>query len=251
MHMLLQDTNLRVSEQLAFGVGVCISLISTLYCCIYLGDFGRCKVPDNFEHDLLEHYMDYLDGHGKVIPARKKHLNAFIYFIDRILPSVNYDMNDYGPVAKKNKLLQDCFTPSDEAYALIMIQNYTQRWIRQIQARDAENLARKAGTFSLTPKEGEERQAYQQPPEWFHARWTGSHDGNKSSGWDIDGIQAFTKHGESIKEMRRNKIQGEKLEKYIVEYWKGTIKTKSKRKPPKVVFEAFAEDHIDPKYAEV
>ena len=51
--------------------------------------------------------------------------------------------------------------------------------------------------------------------------------------------------------MRLNKIQGEKLEKYIIEYWRGTIKTKVKRKPPKVVVVAFAEDLIDPKYAEV
>ena len=251
MRMLLQGTNLRVSKLLEFGHGVCISLISTLSCCIYLGDFERCKVPDNFEHDLLEHYRDYLDGHGKVIPARKKNFKAFIYFIDRILPSVNYDMNDYGPVAKKNKLLQDCFTASDEAYALIMIQNYTQRWIRQIQAKEAESLARKTGTFTQEPQEGEERQAYQQPPEWFHARWTGSHDGNKSSGWDIEGIQTFTKHGNDIRRMRLDKTQGEKLEKYIIEHWKGTIKTKVSKKPPKVVVEAFTEDHIDPKYAEV
>ena len=208
-------------------------------------------MPVNFEEDLVTHYRDYLDSAGKVIPSRKKNLKAFIYFIHRVLPSVNYDLNDYGPVAKKNKRLSDCFTRSDEAFALVMVQNYTRRWIRQFEARETAKAARLAGTFTLEPKDGEVLQPYQQPPEWFHARWTGSQDGNKISGWDEAGIAVFSQHCEDIGKKRLDKKTGEILEKYIIDYWKGTIKTKAKAKAKKIVVAAWTEDVIDAQYAEV
>ena len=86
-------------------------------------------MQEDFEEKLMEHYRNYLDGSGNLIPERSENFRAFLYFIDRILPSVNYEINNYKAVAKKTKLLRDCFTTSDEAFGLVIVENYTRSWI--------------------------------------------------------------------------------------------------------------------------
>ena len=66
-------------------------------------DWEEGNVPDDFLDDLLDHYRDYLDANGNLIPERERNFNAFVYFIDRILPSVNFTVNEYGNVTKKLK----------------------------------------------------------------------------------------------------------------------------------------------------
>ena len=85
-------------------------------------------MQEDFEEKLMEHYRNYLDGSGNLIPERSENFRAFLYFIDRILPSVNYEINNYKAVTKKTKLLRDCFTTSDEAFGLAIVENYTRSW---------------------------------------------------------------------------------------------------------------------------
>jgi autotransporter translocation and assembly factor TamB len=90
----------------------------------------------------LEFFRDYLDDSGNVIEGREKNLDAYIYFIDRILPSVNYEVNDYGAVARKNKCLSQCFTVTDEAFALACVENYRLSWERKLLCRESMKAAR-------------------------------------------------------------------------------------------------------------
>lgn len=223
----------------------------TSFCfCAVAEDWDEGKVPVNFEENLTTHYRDYLDKDGNVIPDREENLQAFIYFIDRILPSVNYEINKYGPLEKKNKKLSDCFTRSDEAYGYMMVRNYAQRWDRLMLAKESKKTDRLEGTYSALPQADVPLKPYQQPSSWFHARWTGSQDGNKSTGWDKAGIVEFGKCGQMISQLRMQELTGATLDDYIINHWKGTIKSKASRSRPTVV-EAWAEDQIDAKWEEV
>ena len=206
------------------------------------------KIPDNFEEKLLQFFRDYLDQDGNVKPGREENLKAYIYFIDRILPSVNFEVNDYGPVARKNKRLSKCFTITDEAFALACVRNYRRRWDRLARKRQSKQAAR-SGNLSLL--EGQVAD-HDHPPSWFYARWSGSHNGNTISGWAKEGIQEFEKHCTEIKRKRDDDVTGKMLEEYIMNYWKGTLKEKKKKAPKKRPYVvAFQEDDFNTKYAEV
>ena len=82
-------------------------------------DLAADKVPDNFKHLLEEKFRDY--GYSNA------HRLAYVYFATRILPAVNssstrFDKNKY------NKKLSECFSYTDEAFALMLVHNYEPRW---------------------------------------------------------------------------------------------------------------------------
>ena len=193
-------------------------------------------MQEDFEEKLMEHYRNYLDGSGNLIPERSENFRAFLYFIDRILPSVNYEINNYKAVAKKTKLLRDCFTTSDEAFGLAIVENYTRSWIRQFQAKESERKARlgQPGEFeSIVPR----------PDNWFRARWSGSHLGNTSSGWSGEGLNRFTALSHEVNRLRIDNSTGDKLERYVRDHWKGCLAAKKKTKRPKQnIVAAYEED---------
>ena len=66
-------------------------------------DDWRAKVPGRLLDKLLENYRDYFDEAGNMIPGREENFEAFVYFVDRILTSVNSKVNDYGPKIRNSK----------------------------------------------------------------------------------------------------------------------------------------------------
>jgi len=213
-----------------------------------LEDWEAGRVPENFEENLLEYYREYLDESGNLIPARKKNYEAYIYFIRRILPSVNYEMTDYGNVAKKTMVLSECFTVSDEAFALVMVLNYTLRWIRQMVKKESKKAELLGREWVMDPRArdgtlGNDVPAHEKTDEWFNARWTGSHEGNKCSGWSAEGIEKFSELAKNIQALRAERWSGEKLEEHVKDYWNGTLKEKKERKKQKLVT-AFQEDWV-------
>ena len=215
---------------------------------ITAGDYQDGKIPDNFEEKLFEFFRDYLDENGNVKPGREENLRAYLYFIDRILPSVNYELNHYNAVARKNKRVSKCFTLTDEAFALACVQNYRQRWERYCLARESRKAARRG---ELVTPDGEVA-AHEQPPNWFYARWSGSHLGNTLSGWTDEGISTFNGHCQTIAKLRADNSTGAALEDYIINHWKGTLKERKQRKRKQMIVDAFQEDHsFETKYAEV
>lgn len=209
-------------------------------------DWEEGNVPDDFLDDLLDHYRDYLDANGNLIPERERNFNAFVYFIDRILPSVNFTVNEYGNVTKKLKRLSSCFTVSDEAFALANVENYYLRWCRKMEARESKKLAdlRKAvGTAHDDTPPISEMPAHEQPSGWFDAKWTGSKEGKNCSGWKKEGIIRFNEHARHIQKLRAGVCTGEKLEDYVRNYWNGRIRDRKKKKMD--VVEAYEEDDLD------
>lgn len=214
-------------------------------------DWVEGKVPEDFVKNLFKYYRDYLDEKGKVISGREKHLQAWIYFVGRILPSVNSEINDYSAVPRKTKLLRNCFTSSDEAFALVMVLNYVESWIRKIKAKESKIQAARMGDDEQAGQsDGEETPAHLMPKEWFHARWTGSQDGNKLSGWDEEGIEEFNKHADKINKLRAGEITGEKLETHLRDHWSGMLRAPNKRPKKKMKVKAYVEEMFG-KYAEV
>ena len=189
-----------------------------------------------------------MDEDGNVKPGREEHLKAFIYFIDRILPSVNYEVNDYRPLARKNKRISKCYTATDEAFGLACVENYRQRWDRLCLKKESRRAAR-LGNLETAD---DEVPAHEQVPEWFYARWSGSHLGNTISGWTETGVDRYNEHCKMIAEKRAGKVTGADLEDYIKKHWKGTLKERTGRKPKRKLVVAYREDHaFNTKYAEV
>ena len=58
------------------------------------------------------------------MPEREENFKAFVYFVDRILTSVNATVNDYSPRVRKKTVLMNVFSVSDKAYALVTLENY-------------------------------------------------------------------------------------------------------------------------------
>ena len=225
-------------------------LADLLFVVILAADWNNGTFPDDFEKNLLTHYRDYLDENKNVIPGREKNLEAFIYFVSRILPSVNWDLNQFTAPVRKSRRLSQVFNVSDEAYALVGMENDIWPWIRKrmaAESRKAERMGIQAST------DGDDVPPHRRPDDWFRARWSGSHDGNKCTGWDAEGINRYSKHAKAIVELRAKRTTGTMLEDYLRSYWLGTLQEKGKKqgKRQEVVEAWSAPDDLDTKYAEV
>lgn len=203
-------------------------------------------MPENFEENLTENYRDYVDAKENVLPGREDNLKAWIYFTSRILSSVNSEVNKYSAFEMKTKMISDCFTASDEAFALVMVKNYVRSWIRKLEIKDSKMRARldedSARARGEEPTPPQEDAPHLMPKEWSYARWTGSQDGNKISGWDEEGIEEFNKDARKIKTLRAGTVTGKTLETYLKKYWKGTLKAPKERPKKKMRVEAYTEE---------
>jgi hypothetical protein len=73
-------------------------------------------VPINFANLILDQYRDF----GASI---KDHQEAFVYFTNRILPCVNASITKFERL-KYQKTMPECFSYTNEAFALLMVVNY-------------------------------------------------------------------------------------------------------------------------------
>ena len=217
-----------------------------------LGDWQAGKIPEDFEQSLLKFYREYLDDKGRVIRGREKNLEAFQYFVDRVLPSINCEVNKYGPVERKTKNLSQCFTITDEALGLALVENYCRAWHRKNLIKESNKRA-----LLLQDEDGNGRgnrnggrEPHEMPPEWSYARWSGSQEGKRCSGWSEEGVNRFSEHARKIMELRKGLLTGEKLEEYLIDYWNGILKETKQRKKQKRV-EAFEEDIFGGRFASV
>lgn len=239
-----QNTSLKVSS---LGIVlICGFVPPTIHFCFGIGDWKEGKVPENFEENLTENYRDYVDAKENVLPGREDNLKAWIYFTSRILSSVNSEVNKYSAFEMKTKMISDCFTASDEAFALVMVKNYVRSWIRKLEIKDSKMRARldedSARARGEEPTPPQEDAPHLMPKEWSYARWTGSQDGNKISGWDEEGIEEFNKDARKIKTLRAGTVTGKTLETYLKKYWKGTLKAPKERPKKKMRVEAYTEE---------
>ena len=190
----------------------------------------------------MDNYRDYLDTNGEVRADRKKNYEAFLYFVDRILPSVNFEHTDYSPVVRKNNMLSQCFTISDEAFALSMVENYYTRWSRKLLAKESRKRERQG---QANVQEDGARPYHEMDSDWFKAKWTGSREGLVASGWSKAGIQRFNSNAKMIDELRADNDAGRMLEEHLRAHWRGRATNPKKCKPRQEIVEAFDDNLFD------
>ena len=200
--------------------------------CGFTDDWRASKVPDRLLEKLLENYRDYFDEAGNMIPGREENFEAFVYFVDRILTSVNSKVNDYGPKIRKAVAMSSVYSISDEAFALITLENYYTRWVRMLQAptlkmdSDGESVDRDVVHLDKTT---------QRTAKWFAAKYTASQRGKQITGWNKEGIARHLELARLVKGCRLDDRMGQQLEAKMVKFWIGRETGESGRAPQQVV----------------
>jgi hypothetical protein len=146
------------------------------------------KVPLHFGKRLLEKYRGYGES--------EEHKQSFRYFASRILPAVNASYTKFDR-SKYSKLLNECFSYTDEAFGLLLVVSYEQRWISQHEA------------MVMFPDETrKEREARSN-----NALYTSSTEGSRrGQSWDKKGLLKFNSLCEMVKEQRAADTMGDKIE---------------------------------------
>jgi hypothetical protein len=148
-------------------------------------------VPMNFATLILDKYRDF--------GTSKDHRDAFVYFTNRILPSVNASITKFERL-KYQKTMSECFTYTDEAFALLMVVNYEARWTSQHVA--------------LMENPQESRKAREKL--WKDARYTSSTEGSRrGQSWTKEGMLKFNSLCEMVKTQRDKEETGITVEKQL------------------------------------
>eukprot|EP00980_Cylindrotheca_fusiformis_P005094 scaffold1082_cov79-Cylindrotheca_fusiformis.AAC.2 len=151
-------------------------------------DLENDKVPDDFAHTLLNEYRG----------CSEKAQDAFIYFASRILPAINPKVTMYKS-KQDTFLLSDCFTITDEALGVMLIDNYWERWERQFDNPDKKH------EWKTSP--------------YFRAKYTSATKGQRDDSWGKTGMEEFYKWCNKIKKLRMETATGAELEDDIMHYF--------------------------------
>ena len=150
-------------------------------------DLLRGDVPDNFVRVLLSSYRNHS------VTGCEDSKKAFEYFVERILPAVNANHTRYH-VKKKTKLLSEIFTVTDEAFGLMLLENYEGRWRKQ----------------NLEPDKTKWRQ------KSMNAKYTSSKNGVKNNTWSAEGRNKFCDWCKRVEALRKEDTTGKQVERELL-----------------------------------
>ena len=167
---------------------------------------------EDFEENLFQNYRDYLDENGQLREDRRKNFEAFVYMVENFLSSVNAEQNNYRGSTRKVANLSEVFTVSDEAFALLLVDNYWEKW-ENVLKKDTLEKEKKADK-SL-----------------FKARYTDSEAGRNEDGYSDEGLQKYNELVKMVSEKRNEQKTGEDLEEYLMAHWIGNTREVQKKKP--------------------
>ena len=94
-------------------------------------------LPPNLSEVLVsEHYRQYIDLDGNVIPGLEEEYRVFKWFVMNILKSVNYEhtkniIKEVKDVGYKD-FVSKTYSVSDEAFVILVVMNYKKRWRNQV-----------------------------------------------------------------------------------------------------------------------
>ncbi|CAJ1946159.1 unnamed protein product [Cylindrotheca closterium] len=151
----------------------------------FLNDLKLDKVPsDSLVVDLLEKNTDAAVGYRSCGQGYRDYLTKD---------------------GTKEETISNIFTVSNEAFALVLLENYESRWRKQHE--DPKSARLRGKEHAAISKE-------------FKAKFISSDDGLKlkSSGWSRQGIESYNKKLSSIGRLRRQSRTGAALEEYKL--WK-------------------------------
>lgn len=213
----------------------CINLANNL---LLAADWNAGLVPEKFQKYLFKNYRDYFDNQGNMKERREKSYEAFLYFVDRILPSVNADVTKYHGDTRCIIQLSSVFRVSDEAFALLMVDNYIERWV-EIAQDEKENPHR----------DKDEAQAKRKRQRAIRGKYTCSSNGNVHGGWEEEGIARYNEYFAMVKEMRKEKGAKQVLDNKLMNHWKGmqedTTTVVSRNSEKKMPIRALVDDEDD------
>ena len=159
------------------------------------------KIPGaikEFPTRLLTNYKEYLGKSGLHIDKEKsKNYKVFDYFVKRVLCGVNASTTQMGDggSGRANRLkfsLSEAFSVTDEGLALLMVENYWNRWMLQI-------------------KHPEDRKTQWKDPK-YDAKYTSSSQGNKAGCWDDKGRKRFVELCTMVERLRKPERTGSLVE---------------------------------------
>ena len=177
-------------------------------------DWNKDLVPRNFAKNLFVDYRKYFEDGGNLVNGREDpSYNAFLYFADRILPCINAEITKYQGERRCVVPMSKAFSVSDEAFALLMVENYADMWINRAERKKNEH---------------EGGGAHQERSEIKGAVYTCSRKGYIHAGWNDDGIRRFNEIAMMIEELRNDKVGNENLDNALMNHWKGMQRDKSK-----------------------
>ena len=136
------------------------------------------KAPEDFLETLMDKYRNYSDDD---VPE------VFKFFVDNILGAVNCKVTKWSKY-KTLEILQKRFTVSDEAFALLMVENYVASWEKKIEMKDSK-LSRKDLLCQAK----------------YSSSNTGRGNQQGDSSWSIDGIIRYNVLCREVEERRRRK----------------------------------------------
>lgn len=176
------------------------------------GDYKSGKLPHNID-ELTNYYRDYLDADGNVIEERRPYFELFVYIVERFFPSVISYASGYSKVVRKVVDLSEVFTASDEAWILLLFDNYRQRWLRMVENPESED--------GMDTGDGVWAKGSHRKEDFFKAKYTSSQNGKKASGWNNEGVKQFNWYLGEVKKLRAGDSTGAALEAYLKDYWIG------------------------------
>ena len=151
-------------------------------------------VPDTFPGSVS---IDWTNSdEGKILNASyRAYGNAdnaeFYYFLTRILASVNPVQTGFK--SHKGKLkISDMFTVSDEAFAILMLHNEYDTWVKFEENKVDPTVKKRKKRFCDA-------------------------DSGRREGWAIEGRLLFSRLCEEIEELRRNPATGSQFEALMLE----------------------------------
>lgn len=109
--------------------------------------------------------------------------------MERILPAVNASQTKYQ-TRKKTRLLSEIFTVTDEAFGIMLLENYEERWNKQYLESDKTKWRNKD----------------------MNAKYTSSKNGVKTNTWSTEGRNKFCDWCKRVEILRKEESTGKQVE---------------------------------------
>ena len=150
------------------------------------------EVQENTGLDLL--HDDYGRFHQLDVRRRreedrfKSDFPEYEYFITHLLSRVRPSKTKFNK-SKENKVVSECFTPSDEAFALIVLDNELHVWDAQLEKKGKGTTEKQKGSSLRTQK-----------------KYTDGNSGKKigTCGWTIEGLK---KYNTLVTELKKKRLK--------------------------------------------
>jgi len=154
-------------------------------------------LPDEFPGvvSLVQDSEAQYSGVLKINPEYRKDPNneCVKWFVENILSSVNTCVTGYKN-NKSKKRLSEIFSPTDEAFALLIIENELERW-------------------NAHQKKGEKENEKDKNVKQIKKKFVDGASGKKGTGaWSKAGMRQFSILCKQVKEIRFDSIKGEQFE---------------------------------------